>query len=92
MRLTQTQPDDARQALYALMTGTRVAVVQKDVRRVEYAAASEAELKKIYRRSGKSDWGGEQMAWSCGVLFMKVPAAGLVVSFAAGCHRKRVWM
>lgn len=44
--VTQTQLDGARQALYALMTGTRVAVVQKDGRRVEYTAASVEELKK----------------------------------------------
>lgn len=43
---TQADLDAARAALHDLMTGKRVATVQKDSRRVEFTATSVADLKK----------------------------------------------
>ncbi|HHA1934309.1 TPA: phage head-tail joining protein [Enterobacter ludwigii] len=43
---SQAELDGARAALYDLMTGKRVATVQKDGRRVEFTAASVSDLKK----------------------------------------------
>ncbi|EPE9061113.1 phage head-tail joining protein [Klebsiella aerogenes] len=43
---TQSELDSARAALHDLMTGKRVATVQKDGRRVEFTATSVADLKK----------------------------------------------
>lgn len=43
---TQTELDSARAALHDLMTGKRVATVQKDGRKVEFTATSVTELKK----------------------------------------------
>lgn len=43
---TQSELDSARAALHELMTGKRVATVQKDGRRVEFTATSVADLKK----------------------------------------------
>lgn len=43
---TQADLDAARSALHDLMTGKRVATVQKDGRRVEFTATSVADLKK----------------------------------------------
>ena len=43
---TQAELDAARAALHDLMTGKRVATVQKDGRRVEFTATSVADLKK----------------------------------------------
>lgn len=43
---TQTELDSARAALHDLMTGKRVATVQKDGRRVEFTATSVSDLKK----------------------------------------------
>ena len=43
---TQADLDAARAALHDLMTGKRVATVQKDGRRVEFTATSVADLKK----------------------------------------------
>lgn len=43
---TQADLDAARVALHDLMTGKRVATVQKDGRRVEFTATSVADLKK----------------------------------------------
>ncbi|MCI7923277.1 phage tail protein, partial [Klebsiella pneumoniae] len=41
---TQSELDSARAALHDLMTGKRVATVQKDGRRVEFTATSVADL------------------------------------------------
>lgn len=43
---TQAELDSARAALHDLMTGKRVATVQKDGRRVEFTATSVTDLKK----------------------------------------------
>lgn len=43
---TQSELDSARAALHDLMTGKRVATVQKDGRRVEFTATSVTDLKK----------------------------------------------
>lgn len=43
---TQADLDAARAALHELMTGKRVAMVQKDDRRVEFTATSVSDLKK----------------------------------------------
>ncbi len=43
---TQADLDGARAALHDLLTGKRVATVQKDGRRVEFTAASAGDLKK----------------------------------------------
>lgn len=43
---TQTELDAARAALHDLMMGKRVAMVQKDGRRVEFTATSVTDLKK----------------------------------------------
>ncbi|EMB4326678.1 gpW family protein [Pluralibacter gergoviae] len=43
---TQADLDAARAALHELMTGKRVATVQKDGRRVEFTATSVSDLKK----------------------------------------------
>lgn len=43
---SQTELDGARAALYDLMTGKRVARVQKDGRQVEFTAASVSDLKQ----------------------------------------------
>ncbi|HDP0319397.1 TPA: gpW family protein [Salmonella enterica subsp. enterica serovar Concord] len=43
---TMTDLMDARAALHDLMTGKRVATVQKDGRRVEFTATSVSDLKK----------------------------------------------
>ncbi len=43
---TQAELDSARTALHDLMTGKRVATVQKDGRRVEFTATSVTDLKK----------------------------------------------
>jgi hypothetical protein len=43
---TQADLDGARSALHDLMTGKRVATVQKDGRRVEFTATSVSDLKK----------------------------------------------
>lgn len=43
---TQAELQTARSALHSLMTGTRVASIQKDGRRVEYSATSIHELKQ----------------------------------------------
>ncbi|WP_447717272.1 phage head-tail joining protein [Pluralibacter gergoviae] len=43
---TQADLDAARAALHELMTGKRVATVQKDDRRVEFTATSVSDLKK----------------------------------------------
>ncbi|HIG8794777.1 TPA: phage head-tail joining protein [Raoultella terrigena] len=43
---TQSELDSARVALHDLMTGKRVATVQKDGRRVEFTDTSVADLKK----------------------------------------------
>lgn len=43
---TQSELDSARSALHDLMTGKRVATVQKDGRRVEFTATSVSDLKK----------------------------------------------
>lgn len=43
---TITELHDARAALHDLMTGKRVATVQKDGRRVEFTATSVGDLKK----------------------------------------------
>ncbi|EAT3542676.1 phage tail protein, partial [Salmonella enterica] len=43
---TITELQEARVALHDLMTGKRVATVQKDGRRVEFTATSVGDLKK----------------------------------------------
>lgn len=43
---TQSELDSARTALHDLMTGKRIATVQKDGRRVEFTDTSVADLKK----------------------------------------------
>lgn len=43
---TQVDLDAARAALHDLMTGKRVATVQKDGRRVEFTATTVTDLKK----------------------------------------------
>ncbi|HAK8205338.1 TPA: phage tail protein [Salmonella enterica] len=43
---TMTELIEARAALHDLMTGKRVATVQKDGRRVEFTATSVSDLKK----------------------------------------------
>ncbi|EKC7217686.1 gpW family protein [Salmonella enterica] len=43
---TMTELIEARAALHGLMTGKRVATVQKDGRRVEFTATSVSDLKK----------------------------------------------
>lgn len=43
---TQAELDSARAALHDLLTGKRVATVQKDGRRVEFTATTAGDLKK----------------------------------------------
>lgn len=43
---SQSDLDSARDALHDLMTGKRVATVQKDGRRVEFTVTSVSDLKK----------------------------------------------
>lgn len=43
---TQSELDSARRALHDLMTGKRVATVQKDGRRVEFTATTVSDLKR----------------------------------------------
>ncbi|MBJ9275298.1 phage head-tail joining protein [Citrobacter amalonaticus] len=43
---SQSDLDSARSALHDLMTGKRVATVQKDGRRVEFTVTSVSDLKK----------------------------------------------
>ena len=43
---SQSDLDSARAALHDLMTGKRVATVQKDGRRVEFTVSSVSDLKK----------------------------------------------
>ncbi|PHH47940.1 phage head-tail joining protein [Pluralibacter gergoviae] len=64
---TLTELQEARQALHDLMTGKRVATVQKDDRRVEFTATSVGDLKKYIAELEELLWAGVRRRGPAGV-------------------------
>ena len=63
----------ARAALHDLMTGKRVATVQKDGRRVEFTATSVSDLKKYIAELEVNNRHDTATQGTCRILCMKMP-------------------
>ncbi|VEA03923.1 head-tail joining protein [Salmonella enterica subsp. salamae] len=89
---TITELQEARVALHDLMTGKRVATVQKDGRRVEFTATSVGDLKKYVAELEASLCNGRRRAPVGGETVKRTPGSGGCSRHAAtgksGIHRR----